>query len=345
MFTVSNGSANGWLNTGIWFGIRNNFGEPIDSTIENNMIWYVNSGLSGVVAGRGPITVTSTNPGVVVQNNTIYNSKNAINASGASHVIRNNVVEQDIGNAAVYLFSSASGSTVINNNLRMVSPTGNVAAIEGGAIYSCDTVGGLGTGNKCAPSLLKNVGDPNKANWDLHLDPGDGANIDVLAFGTQATWAKDDFDRDLRPFPAGGRGDLGADEARNTSVTVTAISEVLDAGGGAAPTNAGQVVLRANSWTVRVTASRSVVRVPSPLVFVDSQGGTSSITLAGQVPGTVFTGTFTVDASVAEGIGHFELPQGSLDDGQGNTGNQITQGREANIDQHMGGQSTLVVLP
>jgi hypothetical protein len=83
---------------------------------------------------------------------------------------------------------------------------------------------------------------------------------------------------------------------------------------------------------VRVTASRTVDQVPSPLTFVDSQGGTSSITLAGQVPGTMFTGTFTVDASIAEGVGHFELPLGSLVAGQ-NSGNEITQGREAKIDR------------
>ncbi|UCE06027.1 MAG: hypothetical protein JSW07_20965, partial [bacterium] len=90
---------------------------------------------------------------------------------------------------------------------------------------------------------------------------------------------------------------------------------------------------KAGSHTVTLVTSTNVVKIPTPLIFEESDGTTTTINLTGSVPGTVFTGTFVVDNSVADGIGSFSLLPGALEAELGNISNTIISGASVKIDK------------
>lgn len=90
---------------------------------------------------------------------------------------------------------------------------------------------------------------------------------------------------------------------------------------------------KAGSHTVTLITTRNVVNIPTPLIFEESDGTTTTINLTGLVPGIIFAGTFVIDKNVADGIGNFSLLPGSLEDEQGNFGNMIISGASVKIDQ------------
>ena len=91
--------------------------------------------------------------------------------------------------------------------------------------------------------------------------------------------------------------------------------------------------MKAGIVDVTVTTSKNVTNVPTPLIFNESDGSTTTIEIQGSVPGTIFTGIFNVDDTVAEGVGFFSLKQDALVDEQGNTGNEIILGAYIKIDR------------
>lgn len=92
------------------------------------------------------------------------------------------------------------------------------------------------------------------------------------------------------------------------------------------PTRAGQV-------QVILTTSNVVTKLPTPLIFTESDNSTTQIDLSGLVPGDIFTGIFVVDEAVADGIGYFALPAGALIDVNGIKGNEIKSGVFVRIDK------------
>jgi PKD repeat protein len=91
--------------------------------------------------------------------------------------------------------------------------------------------------------------------------------------------------------------------------------------------------LKAGAVQVTLTTSKEVVRVPTPLFFIESDRSITNINLNGTVPGKNFTGTFVVDDSTANGIGRFWLPNRSLVAANGKASNKITSGVHVRIDR------------
>jgi parallel beta-helix repeat protein len=92
------------------------------------------------------------------------------------------------------------------------------------------------------------------------------------------------------------------------------------------PTKAGQV-------QVILTTSNVVTKLPTPLIFTESDNSTTQIDLSGSLPGDTFTGIFVVDETVADGIGYFALPADALIDVNGIKGNEINSGAFVRIDK------------
>src|SRR6185436_4795402 len=121
---------------------------------------------------------------------------------------------------------------------------------------------------------------------------------------------------------AGSAWDAGAVEYGGVSAPAATIT-LSDP----SPTAAGNV-------TLTLTTSVSVVVLPGPLTFLESDGTSSkTVVLTGALPGSVFTGTFVVDTAVADGPGSFSLPLNSLVDALGNRGNAISSGGQTTIDK------------
>jgi len=92
------------------------------------------------------------------------------------------------------------------------------------------------------------------------------------------------------------------------------------------PTKSGKV-------TVDLTTSKAVIRVPTPLFFLESDSTLSTIELTGDTPGYEFRGIFLVDSTVANGIGHFYLTPDALVDEEGHVNNKIISDVYVKIDQ------------
>ncbi len=92
------------------------------------------------------------------------------------------------------------------------------------------------------------------------------------------------------------------------------------------PTKSGQV-------QVTLTTSEAVTKLPTPLIFTESDNSTTQIDLSGSVPGDTFTGIFVVDETVADELGHFSLATDALIDVNGIKGNEISSGAFIRIDK------------
>jgi hypothetical protein len=209
------------------------------------------------------------------------------------------------------LFQSAQALTFQNNLLWNGSTTGRVGTISGSAV-NCGT-----NGNRCGDPLfvsasLKNyhvqVGSP-AIDAGTSTGPPAGRTRDVC--NSVAGLAGMTNYADCQTLS--GTWDIGADEYGTGSVSPTATLSLSDP----SPVAAGTV-------TVTLVTSRSVVNVPGPLTFTESDGTQTIISLSGTIPSSTFTGVFVVGTSVAEGTGTFSLPLGSLVDSGGATGNTIT---------------------
>ena len=304
--------------------------EPINIVVENNMIWHHWSWTQDITCSAG-IGVKSNRNEVTVQNNTLYDTANGISLDayvpGIAYTVRNNLVVRANKNGSnrpeITVSANAIGSTIVNNNFHHDGQGDPVMRI-GSSNYSCSQVGGYQSGNKCqATAFVRSSGTPVK-DWDLHLASTDAANRNAGIAGPT-----DDIDK----APRGSAPiDIGADEFGGAGGGLTA-ALVVETGGLPAPSSGGIYYLKAGTYTVRLTSSAQVIAVPTPLTFTASGGGTTVVTLAGTIPGTLFTGTLTIGTSVAEGTGTFSLPASILNDGQGNRGQLITSGASAVVDR------------
>ncbi|UCE08826.1 MAG: PKD domain-containing protein [bacterium] len=90
---------------------------------------------------------------------------------------------------------------------------------------------------------------------------------------------------------------------------------------------------KAGTVEVILTTSKNVMSVPTPITFVENDNSITYIALNGTVPGNIFTGTFNVDETVAEGVGYFSLSPNILVDMSNNKGNEIISGAYVRIDR------------
>ncbi len=97
----------------------------------------------------------------------------------------------------------------------------------------------------------------------------------------------------------------------------------------------GYLQLRESSWNIELSTSQPVVSLPSELVLQPLSGDPAvSITLTGQIPGSLFTGVLEVNGNLAEGEATFSLPVDALVNADGEKGSQITNtDRTVEIDQ------------
>lgn len=85
--------------------------------------------------------------------------------------------------------------------------------------------------------------------------------------------------------------------------------------------------------SILLTTSKSVIKVPTPLILNESDGTTTNIPLEGEIPGQNFFGNLKLDDSIADGLAFFQLPEESLIGIEGSVGNTIIQGDSITIDQ------------
>lgn len=81
--------------------------------------------------------------------------------------------------------------------------------------------------------------------------------------------------------------------------------------------------IRKKSYKILLTTSRPVVRVPSPLIFIEADQTQTEIRLEGNAPGQTFRGELVIDASIADGQGVFYLSNEALIDADGKIGSGI----------------------
>ncbi|HET8945728.1 MAG TPA: hypothetical protein VFQ07_01995 [Candidatus Polarisedimenticolia bacterium] len=302
----------------------NNTG-PINILIENNMIWHHLSWSSDSTCSAG-IGINTNRSEVTIQNNTVYDSANGIGLDatvpGIAYTVRDNLLiraNKGGNKPEMVIAANASGSIVRNNNLNS-DGQGDPVMTVAGTNYGCSQMASYQTGNKCAATTFVRTTGAVK-DWDLHLPATDTANRNAGMAG-----ATEDIDKAPRgPVPI----DIGADEvgAGGLSATVGVTS-----GGQAVPSLNGAYLLKAGTYTVTLTTSSSVISVPGALTLTTSGGGTVLVPLAGSIPGTLFTGSLTVGTGTAEGNATFSLPAATLDDGQGNRGQAITNGSLVVVD-------------
>lgn len=305
--------------------IATNNTEPINVLFENNFIWHHLSWSSDPVCAAG-IGVRTNRSEVTIQNNTLYDTSNGIYLDGTipgmAYTVRNNLVVKSgkggTNNPEVTAAPNAAGSIIVNNNLHSGGQGDPVLRI-GTTNYSCAQVPGVQSGNKCQATTFVRVSGAVK-DWDLHLP-----TTDIINRNAGTTGPSDDIDKQPRTAPI----DIGADEMGAGGPTAAL---AITSGGQPAPSLNGAFLLKAGTYSLTLTSSVPVISIPTPLTFTASGGGTTLLVFAGAVPGTQFTASWTVGASVAEGNGTFSLPASILDDGQGGRGNALTAGASAVID-------------
>ncbi|HEX9935155.1 MAG TPA: right-handed parallel beta-helix repeat-containing protein [bacterium] len=84
---------------------------------------------------------------------------------------------------------------------------------------------------------------------------------------------------------------------------------------------------------VEMTASDTVVQVPTPIILQESDGTQTEIALSGQIPGKVFSGSVAIDNTIAEGQAKLVLKANSLINADQVTGSDIVNGGNVYIDK------------
>ena len=170
-----------------------------------------------------------------------------------------------------------------------------------------------------------------------HLYRG-GIRIAVVAGTTYTdTGLKDDMPYSYRVLSVDGTGKESLTSADATFRTVAlfyphAGSPPETSTLGAKITVAGLVDWQdGHALELILTTTEPVVRCPTPLIFVESDQTVTQILMTGTFPGSRFTGYLLMTEYLAEGVGTFRLPEGSLVSTLGNTGNLIVEGATLNI--------------
>jgi hypothetical protein len=308
-----------------------------DGVSDNNQVY--NNLL--INCGRAGIDFWCSN---AVRNTKIYNNtfvncvEGAISTSNMSGSCSGNEFRNNIMfDSGVKQLVNWPISGKFQNNLVFSTTTGTILSFNGRS-FTCAglnptaDIDGDGISNdkiRCLNPLFVSV-----AGNDLHLTAAspaiDGGTTTGIPAGRTASIYNTlaglrglaDYALNDNLAMAGIAWEIGAVEFGAASSTVTASIALSDP----SPTAGGNV-------GVTLTTSVPVVSLPGPLTFRDSAGSSTSIQLTGTVPGSVFSGLFVVDSGVADGLGTFSLPTGSLVDGSGNTGNTITSGGQTITDR------------
>jgi len=251
-----------------------------------------------------------------IKNNVAWNNTCAgiLNRGVESNAGTNNLNNQFINNIFAKtgsgdLLQTAQAVVFQNNLLWNGSTTGRFGTIAS-AILNCGT-----SGNRCGDPLFVSSSQKN-----FHLQAASPAVNGGTTTGLPAGRTKDVCNNlsaqegmtnygDCQSLS--GTWDIGADEYGST---VPSASLTLS---DAPPIAAGTV-------TVTLITSTSVVSLPGVLTFTESDGTQTIISLTGSVPGTSFSGVFTVDSTVSDGLGTFSLPTNALVDSGGLSGSVIT---------------------
>jgi len=183
--------------------------------------------------------------------------------------------------------------------------------------------------NTIGNTISVNVTDSNQDSFYLgsfiiHSEANDDVNDKLTMFNGQTATITADLAND----GLAGTAQITADYAPTASITcdpspITENTEVA----------------------VTLEASEDLIQVPTPLTITFSDDSILDITLTGIVPGSTFTGSFTVTDEVPDGLATFSLGAGALVDLNGNTGNKITSGETILIDRvHPPAPSTLTAM-
>jgi len=314
-----------------------------NNEVYNNV--FFNCGLNpGASAGGGPaIFLLSVGAAQSTNNNKFYNNT-FVNSRGnygsaigldcfgtcTGNVIRNNVMYDSTTRKLVRW--PAGG--IFQSNLVFAGGTGNLVDFNGrsftcSALLPTADVDGDGTGNdkvRCAdPKFISATG------FDFHLLTGSPAIDSGTSTGMPAGKLAS-----IRNTVAGLHG------LPSYADNLPMAGPAWDAGAvefGSAGAATANLVLSDPSPTasgivgVTLTTSSAVVQLPGPLTFQESDSSITLITLTGTIPGSIFTGTFTVNSSVSDGLGTFTLPIGSLVPTTGLPGNAIVNGATTLIDK------------
>ena len=92
--------------------------------------------------------------------------------------------------------------------------------------------------------------------------------------------------------------------------------------------------------SITLKTSKTVVSVPSPLIFTESDQTITYIEMSGSIPGDEFTGTLIINENVASGEGNFSLPINALIDQDGRKNNEILSGTVLNVQEDCAPPST-----
>jgi hypothetical protein len=279
--------------------------------IFNNLIYGIVNGSHNGAGDCFLITGSSPIKNNVVWNNTCVDilnlgveSQAGSNTSG--NQFYNNIFVKGAGGNIV---SAAQATTFQNNLIWNGKTSGGIGSIAGSTV-NCGA-----NANACADPKFINAG-----SGDYHLSSTspakDGAVSTGLPSGRSTDWcngttraavAYDDCQ------PLSGSWDIGADEYSSS----TALTATLRVG-----TLTSQYV-PGGTYTITLTTSSTVASVPGPLALTESDNSTTQISLSGSLTGTTFTGTLTIDGSVADGTGSFSLPGGTITSVNGVTGTAV----------------------
>lgn len=324
-----------------------NYGASVnDHTVFNNL--FIRCGLNPGGATQSGIYIYAGS-GLEAKRNKIYNNTFVDVAGEALNIdcsgtctdnwFRNNIM-YDGGSQQLIRWSPPGPTNQFDNNLfysvgRSTSCVSNCSVAQiSGASFTCaqivaaadlDRDGLPGDGNLCVNPAFASL-----SGLDLHLS----LNSPAINVGTDSgmpparTTSLNNALAGLHGLPNYGDNaamvtvwDMGALEYTGPA-TPTANLVLSDL----TPTAAGSV-------TVTLTTSVPVVLLPGPLTFLESDGSSTSVSLTGAVPGSVFVGTFLVNSTVADGLGTFSLPVDNLVNATGGKGNAIITGRQTVIDQ------------
>jgi len=309
-------------------------------SVNNNQVYnnlFLNCGLdAGNESGSAAAIYAYVGSANSLSNNQIYNNTFVNSQDGAirvdcggtctGNVFRNNILYDSGAKQLV----SWPPTGKFQNNLVYSKATGTLVSFNG-LSWSCNglsaasDVDGDGVSNdnvRCLDPGFRSV-----ASNDFHLLIGspaiDAGTSNGMPVGKTASIYNTLADAHGLPSYAdnlalrGTAWDQGATEFGGGPTASISLSDP-------SPTAPGNV-------TVTLSTSVPVVGVPGPLVFLESDGTTSTITLTGT--GSVFTGVFVVNSTVSDGTGTFSLPLNNLVDSSGNRGNAIVSGAQTTIDK------------
>ncbi len=297
-------------------------GSNNDIKVYNNLLINCGNGSSG----QGAILLAPSGSGVTANNNLIYNNTivnpkyPAITGYGSvtGNLIRNNILYSS-GSQRLLDWNPTDPSNVFQNNLLYSATLGSgTLATWKGVNYSCSTISAIVPTDLCADPLFV-----SSSAMDFHLKSGSPAANTGSDIGMPAGRLS------IYNSLAGSHGMPSYAEG-SSKIGLAWDLGVSEYGGGtpSAPSAALNLpsMTPAGSFQLTLSTSVPVVQLPGPVTFQENDGTTTVIILSGSVPGSVFTGTFAVNSTVADGSGVCSLPVSNLVDQQGNLGNSITSG-------------------